>query len=489
MNFRYNLLLLTSIMNRIEYDFLGECKLPEDSLYGIHSVRARENFPCPSPFHVEWYQALGMVKNACYLSVLELYKAMEADNLGHKLERRIPFEKLTVLIEASGEVWGGMHFNHFIVPAMQGGAGTSINMNTNEIISNVALKKLGYKPGSYSQIDPIEDANIYQSTNDVVPTALKVATMQLLMKLEGAINTLRERIEEKEKEYRTVPRMGYTQMQAAVPSTWGQLFSTYSDMLSRDWWRVSKCFERIKVVNLGGGAVGTGIATPRFFIMDVVSKLQKLSGFPVTRSENLNDTTANLDSLVEVHAILKAHAVNLEKIASDIRLLGSDLSGNHLILPKRQVGSSIMPSKVNPVISEYTISVAHKVYSNDLLISNLCGQGNIDLNAYTPVIGNALLESIKLLIGACMSMSEHLVSGLVVNIEKARSNVFSSPTLTTALLPAIGYKAANGIAQLMISEGINIFEAIKRAGFADNQRVQDLLNPENLVKLGFSVKE
>lgn len=431
---------------------------------------------------------MGMVKHACYLSIDSLYKALASEGLSDKLEGKIAPQKLNALIHASREVWEGKYFEHFVVPSIQGGAGTSINMNVNEIIANVALKDLELPLGNYSEIDPIETANLYQSTNDVVPTALKVAAMQLLLKLEGSINTLRAKVEEREKQYRSQPRLGYTQLQAAVPSTWGQLFSTYSDMLGRDWWRVSKCLERIKVVNIGGGAIGTGVGTPRFFIMDVVTKLQQLSGFPVTRSENLNDATANLDGLVEVHAILKSHAVNLEKIASDIRLLGSDLAGNQLFLPKRQVGSSIMPGKINPVICEYAISVAHKIYANDMLVSSLCGQGQVDLNAYIPTIGNALLESVKLLASACETLAHNLFDGLEVNIDISSKNLYKNPAITTMLLPEIGFNRAAEISNTMGECGCDIFEANAKFNYISESRIRETLLPENMVKLGFSVR-
>lgn len=476
-------------MNRTEKDYLGEREIPVDALYGIHSARACENFPVSNPFPIEWYKAVGMVKHACYLSLQSFYIALEKEALKEKLNRVVQPEIVEALLDSSLNVWEGKHFEHFIVPAIQGGAGTSINMNVNEIIANAALKKLGHIPGNYHIIDPIETANIYQSTNDVITTALKVATMQLLTQLEESINALRATVEEKENEYRSMPRLGYTQMQAAVPSTWGQLFSTYSEMLGRDWWRISKCFERIKIVNLGGGAIGTGVGTPRFVVMDVVSQLQKLSGFPVTRSENLNDATSNLDSIVEVHAILKSHAVNIEKMASDIRLLGSDIAGNQLELPKRQVGSSIMPGKVNPVICEYTISVSHKVYANDLLISNLCGQGAIDLNAYLPVIGNALIESLKLLIGACQTMGENLINDLKINVEKSTENLYKNPAIATALLPAIGFNKAAELTKTMREKGCNVFEANRQLGFLVEEKIKKLLSPQNLVSLGFSVKD
>lgn len=476
-------------MNRTESDYLGHHHVPENALYGIHSLRAAENFPYSLPFHIEWYKAMGMVKQACYKSIAQFYETAKSEGLLERIEHVIAPKKLNALLQASVDVSSGKHFENFIVPSIQGGAGTSINMNVNEIITNAALVALGYKPGAYKELDPIEDANRYQSTNDVVPTALKLATMQLLGQLEESINLLRSKVEEKEKEYRSVPRLAYTQMQAAVPSTWGQLFSTYSEMLGRDWWRISKCFERIKVVNLGGGAIGTGVGTPRFFIMDVVSQLQQLSGFPVTRSENLNDATANLDTLVEVHAILKAHAVNLEKMASDIRLLASDVSGNQLQLPARQVGSSIMPGKINPVICEYAVSVAHKVYTNDMLIANLCGQGTLDLNAYLPTIGNALLESIKLLVAACRSMSDNLLVDLKVNIEKSTQNVYKNPAIATALLPLIGFNKATEIATTMRVENCDVYEANAKHNFIEKSKLVHLLTAENLIKLGFSVRE
>ena len=334
---------MSSNSYRTENDSLGSLQVPANVLYGIHSLRARENFPDQTPFHLEWFKAMGLVKLACY----QAYRSFCAAVTERKLGTELPFSLLEkqvidALEVAAAEVSVGKHHASFVVPAISGGAGTSINMNVNEIVANVALLKLGFEPGSYSHVDPIEAANIYQSTNDVVPTALKVSVMYLLGDLEASINTLRQKIELAEGTFRNELRIAYTQMQEAVPSSYGLLFSTYSEAFSRDWWRVSKCFERIKIVNLGGSAVGTGIAVPKFFIMEVVPALQKLTGLPITRSENLSDATNNLDSLVEVHAILKAHAVNLEKMVSDIRLLASDVAGIHgVVIPQRQVGSSI----------------------------------------------------------------------------------------------------------------------------------------------------
>jgi aspartate ammonia-lyase len=475
---------------RIESDYLGSREIPDAALYGIHSLRAKENFPDSTPFQIEWYKAMGLVKFACYETYRKFLEACKNDpEISQKDFNLIGVKIIDALMIASKEIVEGKHFDQFIVPAIQGGAGTSINMNVNEIITNLALKNLRQEIGSYDIIDPIEHANIYHSTNDVVPTALKVATMQLLVTLEDSINSLRSHVEGLEKKHRGDLRLGYTQMQAAVPSSWGQLFSTYSEALSRDWWRVSKCFERIKTVNLGGGAIGTGIGTPRFFIMEVVNQLQRISNLPINRSENLNDTTANLDSFVEIHAILKAHAVNLEKMVSDLRLLASDIASNQISIPAQQVGSSIMPGKINPVIAEYVVSVSHRVYSNDQLISGLCGQGVLDLNAYIPLIGYALLDSLKLLISADQTLNANLIVGLEVDVEKGKEQLFRNPSISAALLPLIGFNKAAKLANEMKTSGSDIFEANDKLKLVEDSKLREIVKPENLLKLGFSLKE
>lgn len=477
--------------NRLEIDSLGEMQIPENAFYGIHSARAVTNFPDKTPFHPEWYCAMGLVKIACYRTYrkykMALLKKQDSDGLSFEL---ISDDVLDALENAANEVMNGLYFDQFIVPAISGGAGTSINMNVNEIISNVALIHTGHKPGEHQFIDPIENANIYQSTNDVVPTALKIAAMKMLVSLEESINSLRSEVEKCERDFQHELRIGYTQMQEAVPSSYGKLFSIYSEALSRDWWRVSKCFERIKVVNLGGGAIGTGIAIPKFFIMEVVGELQKISGLPVTRSENLPDTTANLDVFVEVHAILKSLAVNLEKMVSDLRLLASSVVGKHEIsIPSRQVGSSIMPGKINPVIPEYVISVSHKVYANDQLISSLCAQGCLDLNAYIPVIGHSLLESISLLTGSCNTMKDNLVNGIVLRKGSGTENLYSSASITTALSPVIGYHKAALLAKEMKMENCDIFEANNKLKIIKNDLLKKLLSADRLLKTGFTLED
>ena len=477
-------------MYRIEKDILGEKQIPADALYGIHAVRAKENFPGNTPFPVEWYRAVGVTKHACYLTYRKFRDAANKKSGQIPHLNYISNEILDSLIDAAREVSEGIHFDNFIIPAVQGGAGTSINMNINEIITNSALLRTGHGCGDYDFIDPLEHANIYQSTNDVIPTALTIAVMNLLHSLEENINILRQKVEKLEKANREKLRPGYTQMQEAVPSSFGLLFSTYNEALSRDWWRVSKCSERIKQVNLGGGAIGTGLSLPRFFIMEVVPELRNLTGLPIAHSENLPDATSNLDRWVEIHATLKSHAVNLEKISSDLRLLASDVSAHRSVsLPERQVGSSIMPGKINPVIPEFVISASHRIYSNDVLITSLCSQGILELNAYLPVIGSAIIESINLLISCNSSLLNNLFTGLAINEVSGYKALIHSPSVTTALTPHIGYHKAAEIALLMKERQLDIFEANSILNFIDAAKLKTILQPGNLLKLGFSLDD
>ncbi len=476
---------------RKEKDFIGEKQIDKDALYGINSIRAVENFPDSTPFHIEWYKAIGLTKLACYLT----YKSFKSAAKNKYPDKEFTFSlfdesKIDALINSAEEIAEGKYFEHFIVPAIQGGAGTSINMNLNEIIANSSLIKIDKNLGDYQHIDPLEHANVFQSTNDIIPTSLKVAVIKLLVELEEKINDLRFDIEALENKSRNKLRIGYTQMQEAVPSSYAMLFSSYNEALSRDWWRVSKCFERIKVVNLGGSAIGTGLSVPRYFIMEVVPTLQKLTNLPITRSENMPDATSNIDSLVEVHAILKSHAVNLEKMVSDIRLLSSDISGSKEIeIPKKQLGSSIMPGKVNPVIPEFIISAAHKIYANDSLISSLSAQGCLDLNPYLPVIGHALIESIKLLIAANKTLKENLFSGLTIDNEKAEKRLFKSPAVTTALSPYIGYHKAAELAKEMKENSLDIFEANTKLKLITQEKLRTIMAPQNLLKMGFTLDD
>ncbi|MBI9034704.1 MAG: hypothetical protein JEZ03_09570 [Bacteroidales bacterium] len=476
---------------RIEKDFIGEKKISAKALYGIHSVRAVDNFPDQTRFHKEWYIAIAQVKLACYNTYRSFKDALNTKYPSREIPIKILDDKIIdALSSAAQELIAGKHFDQFIVPAISGGAGTSINMNINEIIANRSLQILGEQLANYQIVDPIEHANVFQSTNDVIPTALKLASMKLLNELEQEINDLRAIVEQTERKYSNALRIAYTQMQEAVPSSYGKLFSTYNDALSRDWWRVSKCFERIKVINLGGSAVGTGVSVPRFFIMEVANELRKLTAQPLTRSENMNDATNNLDSLVEIHAIMKSHAVNLEKMVSDLRLLSSDIVGQgEMSIPNKQLGSSVMPGKVNPVIPEFVISVAHKIYNNDHLISTLSAQSCLDLNAYLPIIGHALLDSLKLLIAANKTIRENIFDGIEVNVGAGEDRLMRSPAITTALNPFIGYKKSAELAKIMKSERLDVFQANEKLQLIPAEKLKQIVKADNLLKTGFSIKE
>lgn len=476
---------------RIEKDLLGEIAIEDDAYYGIHSYRARKNFPYYSQFPIEWYKSIGLIKLAYYLTYKDFIE-LAKDKIDVIKKSNIYIEPviLNAMIDSAKEISNGLYFDNFIVPAIQGGAGTSINMNVNEIIANVSLSKLNYPKGNYSIIDPIEKCNIFQSTNDVIPTSLKLTLMRLFNQLEQSINTLRKELELLENNYRNVLRIAYTQMQAAVPSSFGRLFSAYNEALSRDWWRISKCFERLKLTNICGSAVGTCINVPKYFVMNIARKIQELSGLPITRSENLHDATSNLDSLVETHSIIKSLAVNLEKITNDIRILSSDINGQKILnIPNLQAGSSIMPGKINPVIIEYTITISNIVYSNDQLITNLCAEGCLDLNAFIPIIGIKYIESLELLINLCDTLKINLFSKITIDEDKAEHYFYNNPMIATVLNTYIGYHNVEKLIEKMKKNNLNIFEANKELKLIEHNKLIDLLKIENLLKEGYSIKD
>ena len=454
-------------------------------------MRASRNFSSTETFSTDWYMAIGKVKLACYHTVAMFRDTLEKMKPEVLNRLHLPsMEIIRAMETAATEVASGQHFNHFIIPPLQGGAGTSINMNINEIISNRALQIMGRLPGSYDIIDPVESANIYQSTNDVIPTSLTVAVLTILDSLEQAINDTRQSIQDLEKRYRNTLRIGYTQMQQAVPGTYGQLFSNYSDALSRDWWRVSKASERIKQINLGGGATGTGVSIPRFFIMEVSNQLRKITGVPLAQGENFSDNTSNLDSHVEVHAILKSHAVNMDKMVNDLRLLASDISPSPDInIPSKQTGSSIMPGKVNPVIPEFVQSASQEIYSNDNTITQLAASGTLDLNAYLPSIGHSLVKSLKTLISINKTVKENLLNGLTVNEEVAANKLYRSPAVVTAISPLIGYHEAGKLAKEMKQLQCNIFQANEKLRLLPGRSLDKMMEPAYLLKKGFSVQD
>jgi len=328
--------------------------------------------------------------------------------------------------------------------AIQGGAGTSINMNLNEVIANLALEKLSYNKGDYHIIDPIEHINLSQSTNDVYPTAVKITTIRLLRSLLNKVINLQDALQVKEQDFANIIKVARTQLQDAVPISLGQEFGAYAEAISRDRWRLYKIEERIRQINIGGTAIGTGLGAPPKYRFVVTQELQRLTGFGLARSENLIDNTQNLDAFVEVSGLLKTLAVNLKKISNDLRLMSSG-GFNEINLPILQAGSSIMPQKVNPVIPEMVIQVYYKVLANDLLISSAAADGEFELNAFLPVISDSLFQSLDLLTNSIDLFTEKCIKGISANQDACLRHLQQSWSLARVLIDSFGYNKVSDL--------------------------------------------
>ncbi len=422
--------------HRIEHDLLGTMSLPHDTYWGIHTERASHNF------HISGYKvnpslikALAMVKKACCQANYEL-GYLNSVSVTRK-------EKAEAIVLACDEIIEGHLLDQFPVDALQGGAGTSTNMNINEVIANRAIEILGGEKGDYSVVHPLEEVNLHQSTNDVYPTAIRVAGIYGLRQLSQAITKLQGAFQQKEKEFGKIVKIGRTELQEAVPITLGAEFAAFAEAISRDRWRTFKCEERLRVVNLGGTAVGTGLTAPRDYIFLVIEKLRDVTGLGISRGENVMGETANADPFVEVSGILKAHAANLVKIGNDLRLL--NLLGE-IKLPSLQAGSSIMPGKVNPVMLEAAAQVGMKVMANDYIICEVVSRGTLQINEFLPLLAHVFLESMDMLVNVNLLLAEH-IKGIVADEEKCREYFDESPVIITAFLPLIGYERATELAQ------------------------------------------
>jgi aspartate ammonia-lyase len=462
------------LKTREEKDLLGSRQIPEAVLWGIHTARAVENFPVSGEkVHPELIKAYGEVKLAC---------AQVNQQLGFWNDE----QKSAAIEKACVEMAEGLLTEHIVVDALQGGAGTSTNMNVNEVIANRALQILGDPPGNYMQISPLDDINLHQSTNDTYPTALKLAAIRLLRELEQHVLQLQEAFQQKEKEFAHIVKIGRTQLQDAVLTTLGREMSAYAEAFNRDRWRIYKCEERLRVVNLGGTAIGTGLGAPRKFIFRIVDKLRENTNIGLARSENLIDTTQNTDVFVEVSGILKACASNLLKISNDLRLMSSGPYAGlgEISLPELQAGSSIMPGKVNPVIPEAVAQAAIKVMANDQAISQACSTGNLELNQFMPLIAHSLLESISVLGNVTRIFSQKCVTGIQANSEVCKKHVENSTAVITALLPKIGYTKAGEVAALSKEKSISIREAALQLKVLTPKEFDHLITPEQVCRLG-----
>ena len=458
---------------RTESDLLGAVEVPADALWGVYTQRANTNFPLTGrPVSKHLIRGYGAVKLAC---------AQTNHGLGRWDE-----STFTAIAAACTEMWQGQLDEHVVVDALQGGAGTSTNMNVNEVIANRALQLLGLPLGSYETIHPIEDINLHQSTNDTFPTALKVAAILRLRRLEREVIALVDAFQEKEKEFGHIVRVARTQLQDAVLTTLGRQMSAYAEAFARDRWRIYKCEERLRVVNLGGTAIGTGLGAPRQYIFQAVDRLREITGIGLARGENLVETTQNADVFVEVSGIFRTLASNLLKVANDLRWLssGPDAGLGEIRLPPRQAGSSLMPGKVNPVIPEAVAQAAIFVSAHDQALTAACSQGNLELNQYMPLIADSLLTSLDLLCRACRIFVEHCVAGIEADESRCRAHVDGAAATATALVATIGYEAAQSAVLQARREGRTVKDVVVAGGVLDEQQFDQLTSPEAVTRLG-----
>jgi aspartate ammonia-lyase len=461
--------------NRVERDSLGELPVPEDAYYGIHTVRALQNFPVSS-FTVpqEFICALAEVKEACA-------KANIRTNL---IDQRIG----QAIVEAAKEVSSGKLSDQFVVDAFQGGAGTSTNMNMNEVLANRALELLDRRKGEYHIVDPLDHVNLSQSTNDVYPTALKIAAIRLVITLSQVFARLQGAFQEKEAAFAGILKLGRTEMQDAVPITLGQEFGAFAEAVARDRWRLFKVEERLRQVNLGGTAIGTGLNAERDYIYAAIEEIQAITGLGIARAENMVDVTQNSDVFVEVSGLVKAAAVNLAKIAGDLRLLSAGPRGGfaEISLPQLQAGSSIMPNKVNPVIAEMVSQVSFQVMSFDQAITLAAFSGQLELNAFLPLVTFNLLSALKLLINCVTLFRTHCIEGINPDPERCLWWLEESLCLATALAPYIGYDKAAGLSKKATAEGKTIRQVAVQEGLFTEDELDVIFTSAELTRPGIA---
>ncbi len=460
---------------RTEHDLLGVMEVPAEAYYGIHTLRSHANFGLSGVrLHFELIRALAEVKKACALANLQT---------GHLDEPRA-----NAISAACDEIASGKLHDEFITDAFQGGAGTSANMNANEIIANRAIEIMGGEKGDYSMVHPLDHINLAQSTNDVFPTAVKLAAIRLLVPASHAMADLQRALQEKENEFAHVLKIGRTEMQDAVPITLGQEFSAWAQAAQRDWWRLYKVEERLRQVNLGGTAVGTGLNADRKYVYIVVDMLREITNVPLARAENMIDVTQNCDVFAEVSGLVKAAAVNLAKIASDLRLLSSGPRAGigEIKLPPLQAGSSIMPGKVNPVVTEAVSQAAFQIMANDLAITLAAMSGQLELNAFLPMLSHNLFQSLHLLSAAAELLAEKCIKGIIANEQRCLDLIENSFAMLTALSPYIGYEAASDLAKKASADDKTIREVALEDGHFTKEQLDVILSAAEMTKPGIA---
>lgn len=430
---------------RTEHDTLGTRDIPDAALYGIHTQRALDNFGVSGrTVRPELIRAIVLVKKACALT--------------HKELGALPPDLADALAAACDDVLAGRHADAFVTDALQGGAGTSTHMNVNEVLANLALLKLGGTPGDYARVHPLDHVNRGQSTNDVYPSALRIAAIYRVRELADALAALQESLQRKEQAFAEIPKLARTQLMDAAPMTLGQAFGAYAQAIARDRWRIYKVEERLRQINLGGTAVGTGAAADRRYTFRVAEILRDLTGLGLARAEYPMDLTQNNDVFVEVSGLLKACAVNLLKISGDLRLMASGPRGGlgELRLEARQVGSSIMPGKVNPVIPECVAQCAMRVIADDAAITLAAASGQLELNAFLPLIADALLDALALLRNAVVRFRAACVETLEADPAACARHLDASTAPALLLVPRLGYDAAAALAKAALETGKSV---------------------------------
>ena len=441
---------------RTEHDLLGDRAVPADAYYGVHTLRALENFPItgtPISIYPDLVSALACVKQAAAITNCELGLLDDQRSVAIRL--------------ACEEIREGRLHEEFVVDVIQGGAGTSTNMNANEVICNRALERLGHRKGEYQHLHPLDHVNLSQSTNDVYPTALKLAAQFGIRRLLEEMADLRKAFEAKAKEFDDVLKVGRTQLQDAVPMTLGQEFSTYAVMLGEDEQRLAEAATLVREINLGATAIGTGINAHPDYAKLVTVRLSEVSGVSFVSSPNLVEATQDAGAFVQLSGVLKRIAVKLSKTCNDLRLLSSGPRAGigEIALPAVQAGSSIMPGKVNPVIPEVVNQVAFEVIGNDMTVTMAAEAGQLQLNAFEPIIAHSLFKSVSHLATACRTLNERCVVGIRANRERARRFVDESTAIVTALTPVLGYAKSTEIAQEALRTGRLVRELVIENGY------------------------
>ena len=463
---------------RTEKDFLGEKKIPADVYYGIQTLRAAENFPITGyKIHEEMIKALAVVKKAAALANMEtkrLYKGLG-----------------DAIVQAADEILEGKLHDQFIVDPIQGGAGTSMNMNANEVIGNRALELLGHNKGEYIHLSPNTHVNMSQSTNDVFPTAIHISTLKQLEKLLDTMEYMLDAFKKKARDFDHVIKMGRTHLQDAVPIRLGQEFEAYSRVIERDIKRIKQSRQHLYEVNMGATAVGTGLNADPRYIENVVKHLAEISGLPLIGADHLVDATQNTDAYTEVSAALKVCMMNMSKIANDLRLMASGPRAGlaEISLPARQPGSSIMPGKVNPVMAELINQIAFQVIGNDNTICLASEAGQLELNVMEPVLVFNLLQSISIMNNGFRSFTDHCVAGIEANEKRLKAYVEKSAGVITAVNPHLGYEAAARIAREAILTGQSVRDLCLQNDVLTEEELDLILNPYEMTKPGIAGAE